>query len=163
MHQGLGAETLISAILAAPEADPTALELSDTDRRLLSQCLLREEEELTPELLEAAIGSLRRRTLERRQRQIRAEIVEAERRNDSASLSHLLREKLEVDRASEPIALLLSLRPLLSRRIPILVSHGISATFRRKSAQIYSLKPKPNTCQNHLNRLRRTSSAKKQV
>ena len=99
LHQGLGAETLISAILAAPEADPTALELSDTDRRLLSQCLLREEEELTPELLEAAIGSLRRRTLERRQRQIRAEIVEAERRNDSASLSHLLREKLEVDRA----------------------------------------------------------------
>ena len=99
LHHGLGAETLISAILATPETDPTALELSDPDRRLLSQCLLREEEELTPELLEAAIGSLRRRTLERRQRQIRAEIVEAERRNDSASLSHLLREKLEVDRA----------------------------------------------------------------
>jgi DNA primase len=99
LHQGLGAETLISSILAAPEADATSLELSDTDRRLLSQCLIREEEELTPELLEAAIGSLRRRTLERRQRQIRAEIVEAERRNDSASLSHLLREKLEVDRA----------------------------------------------------------------
>jgi DNA primase len=99
LHHGLGAETLISAILAAPDADPTALELSDPDRRLLSQCLMHEEEELTPELLEAAIGSLRRRTLERRQRQIRAEIVEAERRNDSASLSHLLREKLEVDRA----------------------------------------------------------------
>ena len=99
LHHGLSAEALISAILAAPEVDPTSLELSDVDRRLLSQCLLREEEELTPELLEAAIGSLRRRTLERRQRQIRAEIVEAERRNDSASLSHLLREKLEVDRA----------------------------------------------------------------
>jgi DNA primase len=99
LHHGLGAETLISGILAAPDRDPTSLELSDPDRRLLSQCLLREEEELTPELLEAAIGSLRRRTLERRQRQIRAEIVEAERRNDSASLSHLLREKLEVDRA----------------------------------------------------------------
>ena len=39
LHHGLGAETLISAILAAPEADPTALEMSDTDRRLLSQCL----------------------------------------------------------------------------------------------------------------------------
>ncbi len=99
LYHGLGAETLISAILAAPDQDPTTLELSDPDRRLLSQCLLREEEELTPELLEAAIGSLRRRTLERRQRQIRAQIVEAERRNDSASLSHLLREKLEVDRA----------------------------------------------------------------
>jgi DNA primase len=99
LHQGLGAETLISAILAAPSSDPTSLELSDPDRRLLSQCLLREEEELTPELLEGAILSLRRRTLERRQRQIRAEILEAERRNDSASLSHLLREKLEVDRA----------------------------------------------------------------
>ena len=99
LHQGLGAETLISAILAAPSSDPTSLELSDPDRRLLSQCLLREEEELTPELLEAAIFSLRRRTLERRQRQIRAEILDAERRNDSASLSHLLREKLEVDRA----------------------------------------------------------------
>ncbi|HLH09888.1 MAG TPA: CHC2 zinc finger domain-containing protein [Terriglobales bacterium] len=99
LHQGLTAESLLSAMLAAPDTDPTSLDLSEADRRLLSQCLLHEDEELTPELLEGAILSLRRRSLERRQRQIRAEILEAERRNDSATLSHLLREKIEVDRA----------------------------------------------------------------
>ncbi len=99
LHQGLGAEPLISAILAAPEADPTTLELSDTDRRLLSQCVLRDEEQLTPELLEGSILALRRHGLERRRREILAKIVEAERRNDTGELARLQAEKVEIDRA----------------------------------------------------------------
>ena len=99
LHQGLGAETLISAILAAPEADPTALGLSDPDRRLLSQCLLREEEELTPELLEGSILALRRHSLERRRRETLAKIVEAERRGETAEVARLQAEKVEIDRA----------------------------------------------------------------
>ncbi|MGH9521119.1 MAG: hypothetical protein ACRD3E_01155, partial [Terriglobales bacterium] len=61
--------------------------------------LMDEQEEMTPELLEGAALALRRRGLERRQREIRQRIAEAERKGDSASMSALLREKVEVDRA----------------------------------------------------------------
>jgi hypothetical protein len=37
--------------------------------------------------------------LERRQRQVRAEIAEAERRQDASELGRLLRQKVEIDRA----------------------------------------------------------------
>jgi DNA primase len=99
LHHSLGAETLISAILSAPGTDPTALELSDPDRRLLSQCLIRDEEQLTPELLEGSILALRRHSLERRRREILAKIVEAERRSDTAEVARLQAEKVEIDRA----------------------------------------------------------------
>jgi hypothetical protein len=60
---------------------------------------MREEEELTPELLEGAIEALHRRGLERRRRELQREIAEAERKQDSATLTRLLQDKLNVDRA----------------------------------------------------------------
>ena len=66
---------------------------------LVAGILLDDAEELTPELVDGAINALRRRGLERRQRQVRAQIAEAERRQDASELGRLLRQKVEIDRA----------------------------------------------------------------
>lgn len=98
LHEGLGTQALIEALLQS-DGDPMSLPLNDQDRRLVAETLMHEDEELTPELLENTIHALRRRTLERRQREIKARIAEAERKRDSEALSRLMREKVEVDRA----------------------------------------------------------------
>lgn len=108
LHEGLATEALLDALLQADlaetGADPLALNLSEPDQRLLAATLMQEDEELTPELLEGAIEALRRRHLQRRQRQIQMQIAEAERRQDSAVLGQLLREKLELDRTLAGVA-----------------------------------------------------------
>jgi ABC-type phosphate transport system auxiliary subunit len=76
-----------------------SLELSESDRRTLAAALMEEREELTPELVEKALAALRRMRLERRQRQLKAQIAEAERSRDAASLARLMQEKVSVDRA----------------------------------------------------------------
>ena len=85
-------------------ADEQPVGQSEADQRRLAATLMREDEELTPELLEGAVEALRRRHLQRRQRQIQVQIAEAERREDSAVLGQLLREKLELDRTLAGIA-----------------------------------------------------------
>jgi DNA primase len=99
LHQGLGTESLISALLVAEDVDLSTLPVSEGDRKILAECLMNEDEELTPELMEGALTALRRRHLERQQRDIRSKIADAERKNDSAALSQLLRQKVEIDRA----------------------------------------------------------------
>lgn len=98
LHEGLATASLIDQMLQA-EGDPMSLPLGDADRRLLADTLMKEDEELTPELVESTVTALRRRGLERKQREIRARIQEAERKQDSQELAKLLREKVEVDRA----------------------------------------------------------------
>ncbi len=108
LHEGLATEALLDALLQADlaetGADPLSLPLPEADQRRLAATLMREDEELTPELLEGAVEALRRRHLQRRQRQIQVQIAEAERREDSAVLGQLLREKLELDRTLAGIA-----------------------------------------------------------
>jgi len=99
LHHGLGTEALINSLLAFDEIDPATLPVSDTDRKILAECLMHEHEELTPELLEGAISALKRRYMERRQREVRGKISDAERKGDVGTLSSLLREKVEIDRA----------------------------------------------------------------
>jgi hypothetical protein len=99
LHEGLAAEDLLEQLLAAEGGDPMSLPLSESNRRLIAEILLKDHEELTPELVDGAINALRRRGLERRQRELRSRISEAERRNDSAVLANLLREKIVIDRA----------------------------------------------------------------
>ena len=99
LHQGLATESLLEQLLANENVDEMSLPLSDTDRRLVAEVLLQDQEPLTPELVDGAINALRRRELERRQRQLRAEIAEAERRQDAAELGRLLRQKVEIDRS----------------------------------------------------------------
>ena len=65
LHEGSSAEVLIDALLLAHEQglDPMSLPLEEADRNLLAAVLMDEHEELTPELLENSIRSLRRRVL----------------------------------------------------------------------------------------------------
>ena len=100
LHVGLAAESLLQALLDAPEAsNAMSLPLSEFDRQTLAAILLREDEPLTLELLEGALAALRRRHLERQQQQVKVRIVDAERRNDGPALADLVREKLRIDRA----------------------------------------------------------------
>lgn len=100
LHLGLAAESLFEALLAGEDAaDPMALPLSDSDRRLLASTLLREDEPLSAELLEEALEALRRRHLESQRRRLRTQIAEAERTNDAQALARLMQEKVKLDRA----------------------------------------------------------------
>jgi DNA primase len=99
LHHGLGTESLIQALLESEDVDPSTLPVGEHEQKILAECLMREHEELTPELLEGAVVALRRRRLEQKQRDVRTKIAEAERRNDAAELTALLREKVEIDRA----------------------------------------------------------------
>jgi DNA primase len=99
LQHGLVTESLINALLASEDVDVANLPVSESDRKFLAECLMNENEELTPELVEGALSALRRRHLERRQRELRGLIAEAERKGDSAALAQLLKEKLEIDRA----------------------------------------------------------------
>jgi DNA primase len=101
LHQGLRAEALIDAVLKAlaEGSDLMAMPLDDANRALFMSVLMKDHEPLTAELLHGSIGALRRRQLERRQREVRRRIAEAERNNDPAAMAQLMQEKQEIDRA----------------------------------------------------------------
>jgi len=92
---GLLAQTLLEWLLSPMEA-PSG---SDSDQRLLAQILMRESDAITQELVESAIEALRRRKMERRKRELNANIADAERRNDAGTLAALLQEKVAIERA----------------------------------------------------------------
>jgi DNA primase len=77
LHRGLATESLAESLLnGGPEArDVLELPATEPDRRLLASILLKEEEELTAEILEAAVRALRRvhlrRQLDEVQRQLK--------------------------------------------------------------------------------------------
>ncbi|HVN17521.1 MAG TPA: DNA primase [Dongiaceae bacterium] len=77
LHRGLGTEALAESLLNASSDVTDVLEIpaSESDRRLLASILLKEEEELTAEILEAAVRALRRvhlrRQLDEVQRQLK--------------------------------------------------------------------------------------------
>jgi DNA primase len=101
LHEGLTTETLLQTLLecSEPPDDPTQLPLSDGDRQLLASIVMREDEALTPDLVQGALEALRHRTqLAQREREIIHRIIEAERRQDDVALLRLKQEKLELDR-----------------------------------------------------------------
>ena len=101
LHKGLRAEVLIDAILKAlaEGSDLMTLPVPDEDRAVLMSVLMKDHEPLTAELLHGAIGALRRRQLEHRQRELRRRIAEAAHHNDPLAVARLMQEKQEVDRA----------------------------------------------------------------
>jgi len=101
LHEGSAAEQLIDALLVAHEQglDQMSLPLEEADRSLLAAILMDEQEELTPELLESAIRSLRRRALRRQLEDLQHQLKEAERRQDPASAARLLQERINLRRA----------------------------------------------------------------
>ena len=99
LHEGAACEALIERLITAEGQDPMSVAADEEERRLLAEVLMDEQEEMTPDLLEGAALALRRRGLERRQRELRQQIADAERAGDTARLTQLLRQKVEVDRA----------------------------------------------------------------
>ncbi len=93
LHHGLSSELLLDALLANQD------DLDAEGNRVLASVLMQEAEELTLEMLESSLEALRRGQIERKQRELKARITEAERRNDAASLAALLQEKLKIDQA----------------------------------------------------------------
>lgn len=99
LHRGLATESLIDALLAAPEAAGLlSLTMTDSDRRLLASILMKEDEELTPEGLEGATRALRRIQLRRRLEQVQRELQHQKSR-DPSHLQALLEEKVRLKRA----------------------------------------------------------------
>src|SRR5271167_614680 len=95
LHEGSTGEALIDALLRAQEQglDPMSLPLEEAHRNLLAEVLLDEREELTPELLESAIRSLRRRVLRRQLDDLQQQLKDAERRQDPALAAKLLQQR----------------------------------------------------------------------
>jgi DNA primase len=96
MHVGLGTESLIEALLNAPDgSEPMDLPLSDSDRGLLAAILMKHDEELTAEKVDGAARALRRldykRRLERIQRQL-----ESMKTLDAAQIKALMDEKMRL-------------------------------------------------------------------
>jgi DNA primase len=101
LHLGLATEALAECLLnASPEA-PDILEIpaSEPDRRMLAAILLKEEEELTAEVLEAAVRALRRVHLRRRQEEVQRELKKPGLAADKDRLRLLLAELERISRA----------------------------------------------------------------
>jgi DNA primase len=101
LHDGFSSQALIDALIAAHEEslDPMSLPLDDGDRRLIASVLMEDHEELTPELIENAIRSLRKRAILRQLDDLQHQLKDAERRNDSALSARLLLERVRLRRA----------------------------------------------------------------
>ena len=72
LHRGLATESLAESLLnAGPEvADVLEVPATESDRRLLASILLKEEEDLTAEILDSAVRALRKIVFDRRRQEI---------------------------------------------------------------------------------------------
>jgi DNA primase len=107
--EGLLAADLLEALANAATEHGNALDLApdEASRNLLAQVLLQSDgatespDAEQPDLaaaVEDALAALERRALERRQRELRTLIAEADRRGDQAMLAQLTQERLQLDR-----------------------------------------------------------------
>ncbi len=101
LHRGLSMESLVESLLnAGPDvADVLEVPASDSDRRMLATILMNEEEELSPEILEAAVRALRRIHLKREQEQVQQELKKPGLSADKDRLKQLLSELERISRA----------------------------------------------------------------
>ena len=101
LHQGLATESLAESLLnAGPEvADVLQVPATESDRRMLASILLKEDEDLTAELIEAAVRALRRIHLKRRQEQVQRELKKPGLAGERERLKDLLQELERISRA----------------------------------------------------------------
>ncbi|HEV2396431.1 MAG TPA: DNA primase [Candidatus Sulfotelmatobacter sp.] len=101
LHRGLATESLAESLLNAglEVADVLDVPATESDRRLLASILLKEEEELTPEILEAAVRALRRIHLKRRQEEVQRELKKTGLSSDKDRLKQLLGELERISKA----------------------------------------------------------------
>jgi DNA primase len=101
LHRGLATESLAESLLnvGAEFADVLEVPATESDRRMLALILLKEDEELTAEVLEAAVRALRRIHLRRRQEQVQQELKKPGLAGDRERLRELLTELERISRA----------------------------------------------------------------
>ena len=101
LHRGLATESLVESLLNAGAEVVDVLEVpaSETDRRLLASILLKEEEDLTADILEATVRALRRVHLRRRQGEVQQELKRPGLAADKDRLRELLSELERISRA----------------------------------------------------------------
>lgn len=101
LHRGLATESLAESLLNMDReyADVLEVPATETDRRMLALILLKEDEELTAEVLEAAVRALRRIHLRRRQEEVQQELKKPGLASDKERLRELLTELERISRA----------------------------------------------------------------
>jgi DNA primase len=101
LHRGLATESLAESLLnaSAEVADVLEVPATETDRRLLASILLKEEEDLTAEILEASVRALRRIHLRRRQEEVQQSLKQPGLAADRDRLKDLLTELERISRA----------------------------------------------------------------
>ena len=95
----LGAFTALQALAQRQAKAPMDAIEDDAQRALLADTLLAETKPPEEGEVQSAIQEIHERAIERRQRELRTLIAEAERRGDHAELALLTQQKLEMDRA----------------------------------------------------------------
>jgi DNA primase len=120
LHRGLATESLAESLLHADAevADVLEVAASESDRRLLATILLREDEALTAEILDASVRALRRIHLKREQERVQQQLKQL-RVSDRERLRELLSELEQISRAL---------------RDPTLAEDGLKAAKSKKSA-----------------------------
>jgi DNA primase len=97
LHVGLGTESLIEALLNAPEgSEPMDLPLSDSDRGLLAAILIRHDEELSADKVDGAARALRRLQIRRRLEQLQRQLESMMKTLDAAQIKALMDEKVRL-------------------------------------------------------------------
>jgi DNA primase len=110
LHRGLATESLAESLLnhsrlnAGSEfadviSDVLEVPATETDRRMLALILLKEDEELTADVLEAAVRALRRIHLRRQQEDVQRELKKPGLAADRERLRELLTELERISRA----------------------------------------------------------------
>ncbi|MGC1781408.1 MAG: DNA primase [Acidobacteriaceae bacterium] len=98
--EGLAACSLLTALAEAETiSNPFELAHDEATRHLLAAALMNGSQEIQPEQVENAFESLRHSRLERRQRDLRRSLAEAEQRGDTNAVRELMSEKIALDRA----------------------------------------------------------------
>jgi DNA primase len=99
LHHGLATESLVEALLSAPDsADVMSLPLPDSERNLLASILMKEAEELAADRLEGAVKALRRIQLRRKLERVQQELA-AKGSQEPGRMQALLEEKMRLKRA----------------------------------------------------------------
>src|SRR5450631_124141 len=121
LHHGLATESLAESLLniGREYADVLEVPATETDRRMLALILLKEDEELTAEVLEAAVRALRRIHLRRRQEEVQQQLKKPGLASDNERLRELLTELERISRAL---------------RDPTLAKDGLKNVGNKKSA-----------------------------
>jgi DNA primase len=101
LHRGIATESLAECLLnAGPEvADVLQVPATESDRRMLATILLKEDEELTAEIVEAAVRALRRIHLKRKQELVQRELKKPGLAGERERLKDLLQELERISRA----------------------------------------------------------------